>query len=83
VTKTIQTNLLCPECGNIFPIQRRVSKQKKALHKKWLYCPICNKEINHIEIRDIDIILDKILEKEEKQRTEDEQKVLKYIKRSE
>lgn len=80
MNKTIQTDLLCPECGNIFPIQRKKSKQKKVLHRKWLYCPICKKETNHIEVKNLEILFDKILQKEENQRTEEEQKVLKLIK---
>ena len=82
--KTIRTDLLCPECGNVFPIQRRVNRQKKTLHRKWLYCPMCQKTTNHIEINNIEKLLDIIIEKEEAERTEEEQKVYKYIiKRSE
>ena len=82
MTKTIQTDLICPECGNTFPIQRKASKQKKIYHRKYLYCPICMEVTNHIETKDINLLIEKIMSKEENTRTEDEQKVLKLRKRN-
>ena len=81
--KTVRTDLICPECGNIFTIQRRIGNQKKLYHRKWLYCPICQKDTNHIEVKDLDILIEKIARKEEKTRTEDENKVYKLLRRSE
>ena len=57
MTKTIQTTLICPECGTRFPIMRRLGKQKEQFHRKWLYCYRCKKETNHIEGRDIDSLI--------------------------
>lgn len=73
--KTIKTDLICPECGSVFPIMRKQSKQKKIFHRKWLFCPKCKKETNHIETKELELLLEEITIKEEYQRTEDEKKV--------
>ena len=80
--KIVRTDLICPDCGNVFTIQRRRIKQKKLYHRKWLYCPICQKDTNHIEVKDLDILIEKIARKDTRIRTEDEQKVYKLLKRS-
>ncbi len=80
--KTIKTDLICPECGNVFPIMRKQNKQKKTFHRKWLFCPICKKETNHIEAKELDLLLEQISLKEDYQRTEDEKKVYVLRKRS-
>ena len=51
------TELVCLECGNIFPIYRISGREKKTGHIKHLYCPICFKETAHYEVRDADIFL--------------------------
>ena len=66
--KTIKTDLICPECGNVFPIMRKQNKQKKTFHRKWLFCPICKKETNHIEAKELDLLLEQISLKEDYQR---------------
>ena len=43
-------SLKCPKCQNIQSINRRLSKLKKAGHRKHLWCPICKKRTRHIEI---------------------------------
>jgi uncharacterized protein YbaR (Trm112 family) len=53
--KTIQITLVCPICENKVTIFRRVAKQKKFGHRKWLYCWKCQKLTNHFEIRDYKI----------------------------
>lgn len=72
--RTIQTSIICPECGNISKLWRRPGKQKELYHKKKFFCPICKKEINHIEIKDADLFLASLNFKTEL--TEEE----KYIK---
>ena len=81
MNKTIKTDLICPECGNILSIHRKESKQKKPFHRKLLYCPICKKNINHIEIKDWDILIETLKRKEESLMTEDEQKVYRLLKK--
>lgn len=79
--KTIQTKMVCPECGNVFPIMRKMNKQKKLFHRKWLYCPKCQKTTNHIEGKDLDKLLKEIELKEKSIRTEEEIKVYKLVKK--
>ncbi len=52
-TKTILTNLKCLECGNIQPIQRRKSLQKKIGHIKTMYCYKCKKRTQFYELKDL------------------------------
>ena len=50
--RTVSTDLICLECGNIFTIQRRIGRLKKVGHVKHIFCNICNKVQPHYEIRD-------------------------------
>ena len=77
--KTVQTDLICPDCGNTFTIMRKENKQKKEFHKKWLYCPSCKKETDHIEVRNMDILLKRIEFKDKTERTAEEAKILKLV----
>ena len=44
---------MCPCCGKeTIPVMRRDSKKRPKGHRKWLYCPWCNKTVNTYEIRD-------------------------------
>lgn len=38
------------------PLSRKKGVQKKVYHKKVLWCPVCQKRINHIELRNKDIL---------------------------
>ena len=78
--KTVSTDLICPECGNVFTIMRRTSRQKKYYHHKQLYCPICKRKTNHIEMKNYDILIEKIETKNDNQRTEEEQKIYKLLR---
>ena len=53
----VQTSLICPECGNITSIWRRTGRQKELYHKKKFFCPMCQKELNHIELKNIDFFI--------------------------
>ena len=53
--KFVNTKLICPICNNMTSIYRKVNKQKKFGHRKWLYCWKCKKITNHFEIRDDEI----------------------------
>ena len=81
VSKTIRTDLICPECGCIFPIIRRECNQKKAFHRKYLYCPTCKKTTNQLEMKEYDKLLEMIDRKEDASMTEDEKKVYKLLKK--
>ena len=78
---TVQTTLICNECGNIFPIMRKEAKQKKSLHVKDLYCPKCMKVTKHLETKDWYIVYEMIASKDEEKRSEEEQKVYTLIKK--
>lgn len=42
----------CVNCGKMaLSLPRQLNKQKEKLHRKWLYCPWCRKEINMIECK--------------------------------
>ena len=76
---TVQTSLICPECGNIFQIWRKTNKQKELFHKKKLFCIVCHKEVNHIELKNIDLFLASLEFKNEL--TEEEKKIKTLIKK--
>jgi hypothetical protein len=50
--RTMSTDLLCLECGNIFTIARGVNNLKSNGHIKHLMCPRCEKLTEHFEVRD-------------------------------
>ena len=79
MSKTIRTDLICPECGSIFPIMRRECNQKKAFHRKYLYCPTCKKTTNQLEMKEYDKLLEMIDRKEDASMTEDDIKYLKIF----
>ena len=81
MTKTIRTDLICPECGSIFPIMRRENKQKNSFHSKYLYCPTCKKITNQLEMKEYDKLLEMIDRKDDKSKTEDEKKVYKLLRK--
>jgi len=78
-TPVVQTALICPECGNIIKIWRRVSRQKEIFHKKKFYCVFCGKEVNHIELKNLELFLAGLQFKSEL--TEEEQKIKTLIKK--
>lgn len=41
----------CINCGNHIPLPRKLNKQREKFHRKRLYCPFCNQEINMVEVR--------------------------------
>ena len=65
-TKAKYTDLMCPECGNIQVIFRYYRGHKQALHIKDMWCPICQKEVKFIELKDRDIMYFRLLNKEHK-----------------
>ena len=79
--KVAQTSLICPECGNIFKIWRLKCHQRNLYHKKNLFCVKCNKETNHIELKDIDLYLSSLEFKNEEDFTEEEKEVWQLIKK--
>ena len=64
------TDLMCPECGNIQVIYRFYYHHKKAFHIKDMWCPICQKEVKFIELKDRDILYFRLLYKEDKSELE-------------
>jgi formate dehydrogenase maturation protein FdhE len=41
----------CPICGEAgIPLMRKTGHKHKKFHRKWLYCPTCKKETNHVEV---------------------------------
>ena len=50
------SKLICPECGNKFPIPRLKSQSRERGHIKDVYCPYCNKTQKMLEIRDDDFM---------------------------
>ena len=47
--KTISSNLICPECGNIFPIPRYSGRYRCYNHIKDLWCPYCRDTTKMVE----------------------------------
>ena len=54
---SIVSDLMCLDCGNVFPIRRMILHQKKEGHIKDLYCPTCKMETKHFELKDKDKFL--------------------------
>ena len=77
---TVSTSLICPECGNVFPIMRKANKEKSLYHRKWLYCIRCSKTTNHIEVKDLDRLIYYLENTPEEEKTAEEKKVYKLIK---
>lgn len=83
MNKVVQTILVCPECGNKFPIMRKVTNQRKLFHIKDLYCPFCRKITKHIEGKDLDLLLSKIENTPEEERKTEESFIYQLVKRKE
>ncbi len=77
--KTFKTDLICPQCYNRTFIRRIIGRERPFAHKKKLYCIKCKEEVDHIEVRDIDL-LEKDLEFLTK-RTEKEEEMLTLVKK--
>lgn len=43
--------LICPRCGNSFPIPRNKGRQRKKNHIKDIWCPFCGRVEKMKEIR--------------------------------
>lgn len=41
----------CLYCGNITPLQRKMSLKHNKFHRKKLYCYNCKNTVNHIECK--------------------------------
>ena len=57
ILKTVRTQLVCLECGNIVTIQRRFGREKSVGHIKHLYCYHCEERTAHFEIKDETLFL--------------------------
>ena len=51
-TSTVKSDLICSECGNIFPIMRKHKNQREIYHVKDLHCYKCDKKTKFIELKD-------------------------------
>lgn len=49
--KVEYSDFYCINCGNKITLPRKLNLQKKAFHRKRLYCPFCKKELNFVECR--------------------------------
>jgi len=62
--KITRTDLICSICGYIQSIQRKKSSQKKELHLKDMYCPLCKKDTKFIELVDKSVYYNKLIRKD-------------------
>lgn len=53
-------DMLCPECGSIYPYFLNGDFPQKILETKSIYCYKCIKPTNHIYIKDKDYMLIKL-----------------------
>lgn len=42
--------LVCPECGNTFPIMRNHGQHRKRGHIKDIWCPFCKTDRKFVEV---------------------------------
>lgn len=54
--KVVRTDLMCIDCGNIFPIARTTKHQKNEFHIKDLYCYKCKKITKFVELKDFSVM---------------------------
>lgn len=47
----------CPVCNTVMPVPRTSARTREKNHHKNLWCPVCQKEQNMIEIRDCDFVM--------------------------
>lgn len=52
-SRTVLTDLVCTECGNVAQIRRRCKRLREVGHIKDLWCYKCKKVTKHFEVRDI------------------------------
>lgn len=62
-TRTAETYLTCPECGNVTTIHRKRSRMREKNHIKHMWCFRCKEVTGHIEVKD-DVFLPDWLRKE-------------------
>jgi predicted RNA-binding Zn-ribbon protein involved in translation (DUF1610 family) len=65
-TRTLSTNLQCPECGNTLTIHRKRSKMREKNHVKHVYCYKCKEVTGHVEVKE-DIFLPEWLKEVEEE----------------
>lgn len=79
-SKTMPSDLLCLECGNIFTISRMMSSLRTNGHIKDLSCPICNKVTKHFEVIDAGLMRKEL--EFQTERTEQEQYIYELLVKS-
>ncbi len=52
--KIVATSLICLKCQFLFPIFRKMNRQKVRGHRKNLYCPRCKRDRVFLELKDYD-----------------------------
>ncbi|MCY3067619.1 MULTISPECIES: hypothetical protein [Aerococcus] len=52
--KIVATTLICLKCQYLFPIFRKMHRQKVRGHRKNLYCPKCKEDRVFLELKDYD-----------------------------
>lgn len=58
------SNLVCPTCGNTFPIPRHPGRSRERNHIKTVWCPFCGRMTQMMEVRERDFCqLDNITER--------------------
>lgn len=58
--KVVRSDLICLQCGTVNTIERKESLKKKLYHLKRLYCPVCRKVLNQVEVRDADLFVKRL-----------------------
>ena len=58
-SKTEVHRFFCMNCGREgIPLSRRISGQKERFHRKKLYCIYCRQEVNHVECKTEQDVMD-------------------------
>ena len=53
------SDFYCMNCGcKGLPIQRNLGQQRERMHRKKLYCFHCKAEVNHVECRSYDEVIE-------------------------
>lgn len=58
-TNTVMSDFYCLRCGRSgIPVMRKVSLQRESGHRKRLWCPWCQVEVNHAEIKSYEDLIE-------------------------
>ena len=81
ITVEDKTEVLCLACSTITLKERPTKRQRELNPRGILYCPVCNEHTNHMSIRSLNNLLEKLGAPKEIRVGYNEEKGHQYVKR--